>query len=97
MYGLPVDLEETDAMLEKWFEDQTPPYELLVGLPEPEVRKVNEVVLAELRTDAVPAALVTDASGRVVLARWGVPTVSDLRKLLWRGQEESRGPRTGSE
>jgi len=97
MYGLPVDLEETDAMLEKWFEDQTPPYELLVGLPEPEVKKVNEVVLAELRTDAVPAALVTDASGRVVLARWGVPTVSDLRKLLWIGQEESRGARTGSE
>ena len=47
-------------------------------------------MLAELRiegTDAVPAAVVTDASGRVLIARWGVPTISDLKRLLWLAQQ----------
>ena len=82
MYGLPIDPEDDEATLQSWFEDKKPPYDLLIGLPEPEVTRVNEIVMSELRFDGVPAAIVTDASGRVVLARWGVPTVSALRKLL---------------
>ena len=90
MYGLPIDPEDDEVMLQGWFEDKKPPYDLLIGLPEPEVARVNEIVMSELRFDGVPAAIVTDASGRVVLARWGVPSVSDLRKLLWMSGAEGQ-------
>ena len=94
MYGLPIDPEDDEATLQGWFEDKQPPYELLIGLPEPEVARANEIVMSELRFDGVPAAIVTDASGRVVLARWGVPSVSDLRKLLWMSGAEGQAYRT---
>ena len=45
------------------------------------MKRFNALVLDELRMDAVPASFITDASGNVLLARWGVPTVSDVRKL----------------
>ena len=45
----------------------------------------NSTLRAELLDTArVPASIVTDASGRVLLARWGAPTVSEIRELLWR-------------
>jgi peroxiredoxin len=94
MYGLPIDPEDDEATLQSWFEDKQPPYDLLIGLPEPEVARANEIVMSELRFDGVPAAIVTDASGRVVLARWGVPSVSDLRKLLWMSGAEGQAYRT---
>ena len=37
-------------------------------------------------TEAVPATFVVDASGQVLLARWGVPTISAIKKLLWQDQ-----------
>jgi hypothetical protein len=84
IYGVPIDQEETAEMLQGWASEYQPPYRLLVGLPQEEVAKINEVVLSELRLDGVPAAIVTDASGKVLMARWGVPTVSTLKSFLWR-------------
>ena len=44
---------------------------------------MNAAIEADLRqVGQVPAAIVTDAAGKVLLARWGLPTVSDLAKLL---------------
>lgn len=95
MYGLPIYPEDDEVMLQGWFEDKKPPYDLLIGFPEPEVARVNEIVMSELRFDGVPAAIVTDASGRVVLARWGVPSVSALRKLLPSKEINARSFATG--
>jgi hypothetical protein len=54
-------------------------------LPAADVDKVKEVIAAELRdTSHVPATIVTDSTGRVLLPDWGVPSVSKLRELLWR-------------
>ena len=86
MYGLPIDAKDSDDMLEGWAEDHDPPYELLIGLPKAEVDKVNALVLSELKIDGVPATIVTDRAGHVLLARWGVPTVSDLKTFLWKGE-----------
>ncbi|GEM_PF-6371186 len=35
-----------------------------------------------LRLDGVPAAVVTDGNGEVLLARWGPPSISEIRRLL---------------
>ncbi len=90
IYGLPIWFDDTDQMLRGWATDLQVPYDLLIGLPQEEVQKVGRVVLSELwieGTEAVPAAIVTDGSGQVLVARWGVPTVSDLKRLLWLAEE----------
>ena len=83
MYSVPVDGEDSKEMLQSWLAEYTPPYDLLTGIAQSEIDKVNKTILTELRAEAVPATFVTDAAGQVLIARWGVPSVSDLRKLLW--------------
>ena len=83
MIAVPVDAEETTEMIEGWAAKYDPPYELLTGIDAGEVEKVNQVILAELRASAVPATFLTDNTGRVLIARWGVPSISDVRKWLW--------------
>lgn len=83
MFGIPIDRKDSPDKLQQWVADREPPYRVLIGLPEHEVSRVNALVESELRFNSVPAAFVTDSTGRVLLARWGVPSVSALRKLLW--------------
>jgi hypothetical protein len=46
---------------------------------------VKELVLEALQLDAVPATIVTDASGGVLLTQWGPPSISRIRELLAAG------------
>ncbi len=75
-------------MLEAWSARYQPPYEIAAGIDPKEVARVNAVTLAELRTEAVPATFLIDSQGRVLMARWGVPTVSDVRGYLWRDRAD---------
>ena len=34
----------------------------------------------------VPATIVTDSAGRVVLTCWDAPSISEVRKLLWKSE-----------
>ena len=83
IHAVPVDAEDTASMLAAWSAKYQPPYEIAVGIERSEVDQVNAVTLTELRTDAVPATFLTNANGQVLIARWGVPTISDVRRLLW--------------
>ena len=83
IYAVPVDPEDTEAMLDAWAAKYQPPYEIVAGIDRSEVDQVNAVTLAELRAEAVPATFLTDPEGRVLIARWGVPTISDVRRALW--------------
>ena len=85
MYGIPIDRADTRELLESWSEGVAPSYHLLMDLSESERSNIENVLYAELRDfGRVPASIVTDSEGRVLLARWGVPTVSDVRRLLWK-------------
>ena len=86
MRAVPVDAEDSAEMLAAWSGKHKPPYEIAAGIERSEVDRVNEVTLAELRTEAVPATFIVDASGQVLLARWGVPTISSIKKFLWQDQ-----------
>lgn len=88
--AVPVDGEDTTEMLEAWSAKHQPPYEIVTGLASSEVDRVNAVTLAELRAEAVPATFVTNRDGNVLMARWGVPTVSDIRRLLWQDRAKRR-------
>ena len=83
IHAVPWDAEDTASMLAAWAAKYQPPYVIAVGIDRAEVDQVNAVTLAELRTDAVPATFLTNADGQVLIARWGVPTISDVRRLLW--------------
>ena len=82
--------EDTTEMLDAWSAKHQPPYEIVTGVASSEVDRVNAVTLAELRAEAVPATFVTNRDGNVLIARWGVPTVSDIRRLLWQDGAKRR-------
>ncbi|MHC4989631.1 MAG: redoxin domain-containing protein, partial [Planctomycetota bacterium] len=84
MIGVPFDPNETPSKLRRWVERHNPPYEM-AELTEAELEGFTAVVKSELRqTGRLPLSVVTDADGHVLLARWGIPTLSELRSLQWR-------------
>lgn len=88
--GVPIDQAETARQIEAWGAAHKPAYGLLTGLSVAQVASVKNVVLERLNFDAVPAAIVTDRDGNVLLARWGPPTLSQLRELLAKVRGDAR-------
>ena len=82
MYGLPADVEEDAALLADYADRSKPVYELLADLPKDQVTGVVDYMAERLGSDALPQTVITDASGRVLLARYGAPYVSEVRRLL---------------
>lgn len=82
MFGVPYDEKETPAKLEAWANAFSPPYELLSNLGEDRIRSVQDYVRKAFKLDGIPASVVTARDGRVLLRKWGPPTVSELRALL---------------
>jgi thiol-disulfide isomerase/thioredoxin len=80
--AVPIDTEESHEMVQAWGAAHKPAYELLTHLEPAQVATVKDLVLEKLQLDAVPATLVTDADGAVVLAQWGPPSISKIRELL---------------
>ena len=84
MFGVPVDGEDTPSKLRSWRDKFSPPYNLLIGLPQSDVAIVRGAIASELKdTRRLPAAIVTDSSGRILLSSWDIPSISELRKLMW--------------
>ncbi|MAF66013.1 MAG: hypothetical protein CMJ84_10215 [Planctomycetes bacterium] len=84
IFGIPHDEDETSAELEAWAREHSPTYELLTDLSLDQRAAVSRVTLEALRGEGLPVSIVTDGAGRVLLVRWGPPTVSQLRLLLER-------------
>jgi thiol-disulfide isomerase/thioredoxin len=83
MRAVPVDPEDTSEKLARYVEENRPVYRLLTDLGPRDVQAVESVVeqTTQLK-EALPATLVTNSEGVVLLAKAGVPSVSDLKKLL---------------
>lgn len=84
LLGVPVDDEDDAAKLTAYEREHAPAYQLLKELSADEVAAVKQHVIDELRVDALPAAILTDARGRVLETLWEVPSVSKVRELLQR-------------
>ena len=82
IYGVPYDPEETSEVFSAWVERYEPPYRILSRLTNEQRYSVINGALDALRVEGLPAAVVTDAEGEVLLVRWGPPSVSELRVLL---------------
>jgi peroxiredoxin len=83
MHGVPVDETDTQEKLANYVEENQPAYDLLTDLSRGDVLTVEQVVerTTQLK-EALPATLITDPDGMVVYASAGVPSISDLRRLL---------------
>ncbi len=84
MFGVPVDPDDNRDMLEDYAEARTPPYRLLTDLAPADAAEVRARVLEVFHHEALPSTFITDREGNVVYAEAGVPTISDLRRLLRR-------------
>ena len=82
MFGLPYDDKEGAERLTAWANANHPPYELIANMTADGIASVKTIVKTTLKMDAVPAIIVTDGDGRIVRARFGPPSVSELRELL---------------
>ena len=82
IFGVPYDPEETPETLSAWSERYEPPYRILSELRPKQRNAVIQSALDALRIEGLPAAVVTDSDGEVLLVRWGPPSVSELRVLL---------------
>ena len=82
LLGAPVDLKDDADMLARYVEVHRPAYRLLTDLDEESRRAVQAMVATETGADSLPTTLVTDRDGRVVAAFPGVPSVSEIARLL---------------
>ena len=84
IFGVPYDGEETPAALQAWSDLNAPPYRILSELNIEQRDAVVDGALDVLRLEGLPAAIVTDSEGEVLLVRWGPPSISEIRVLLER-------------
>lgn len=84
LFGVPVDEKDGREKLDRYVTEYAPAYQLLTELTAEQIASVKSVVEEKLKDpEALPASLVTDGAGRLLLTMWGVPTISQLRRLLY--------------
>ena len=81
-FGIPTDPADDAEKLASWHDEHRPPYRLLTDVSEDERKAIKKLAVARLgHGDVLPTSFVTDQSGQVLFSTFGIPTVSDLRRL----------------
>jgi thiol-disulfide isomerase/thioredoxin len=80
--GVPIDENDDARKLANYVKAHAPAYRMLDHLTDEKIAEVQQTVLDELRIDALPAAIITDSTGRVLRTMWEIPSVSDIREAL---------------
>ena len=81
MYGIPIDESDTSEKLARYVKQHRPSYQLLNSLSAEQRSQVQRLLAESLRTNALPATIVTDERGAVLLVTPGIPNASRLRAL----------------
>ena len=81
--GIPFDEATTSEAPQEFQQQHDLPFEVLPLTPETAatVAAAKKAVTSKMHFIAYPTSIVTDHAGRPLLVKWGVPTVSELRKL----------------
>ena len=82
MIGVPVDEEDDSNALAEFVEETGAVYELNGGWTSARMGAFKDIVWEQLRTEALPATVITDSEGQVLRVLTGVPTRSEIAKLL---------------
>lgn len=82
LYGIPVDPEDNGEKLDDYVTEYQPAYEILRDLSSTQLETITAITDAKFGRDALPATVVTNTDGIVLLVTAGLPPRSDLRRLL---------------
>ena len=82
LWGIPVKLEETAEELQAYEDQHRPAYDVLADLPMEEREAFKDRIEGAWGDLVTPSTVVTDATGRILGMMQGVPTLSEIRKLL---------------
>ena len=82
MYGIPIDVADDATMLSNYAKKYQPAYTLLTELSDDERKQTEQLIVDALKSDALPSTVVTDGEGNVLLITPGLPTVSQLTKII---------------
>ena len=82
--GFPLDNEEDGELLEEYAGENELGFELMSQLGAGERSEAVNFLKEVLRVEELPlpTSWITNAEGRIIWAGAGLPTVSDVRKLL---------------
>jgi len=82
MVGLPIDENDSEAKLTAYLNEHQPPYELHRSATPNERQVFSESVVQQIGSDVLPATLIVNSEGTILAVIAGVPTVSDIKRLL---------------
>ena len=82
MSGIPIDSNDSPKKLNDYVAKYQPPYELLTHLSHEQISNVNKITQSRLDSDTLPATIITDGNDHLLLTITGIPSLSQLRKLL---------------
>ncbi len=82
IWGIPVKLEETAEELQAYEDKHHPSYDVLVDLPMEERELVKDLIVDTWSDLVTPSTIVTNAEGQILGVIQGVPTLSEVRRLL---------------
>ncbi len=84
IFGAAVDEGDSKDKLQKYVLKHKPPYTLATPWRDTERKNFNRLVNKELRSDVLPATVVFDNRGKMISVLPGVPTISDVKRMLER-------------
>ena len=82
LYGLPIDPTDDRAKLDTYAQQWDLPYELIVALTDGQRKTVKQVMSDTGHAEILPVTIVTNKQNEVLHVFAGVPTVSEVKKLL---------------
>lgn len=82
IYGIPVDPKDNATKLNAYADKNKPAYEIVTKLSSKDKQAVSNMVRTLLGSDALPATIVTDPTGRYLGSARGVPSTSWFAELL---------------
>jgi thiol-disulfide isomerase/thioredoxin len=94
--GVPIDSLDITDKLTGYMHKHKPAYELIRGVSIKERTSIQKWFGEKVGIDALPSTLITDNTGRVIKTQVGLPTLSEVKRLLARlgasrtGQQESQ-------
>ena len=82
LFGLPIDPEDSTEKLIEYRHRHDPAYRLLTSVTSEERAAIRATLVDSLSVDGLPSTIITDGEGRVLQMSLGLPTVSEVRRLL---------------
>jgi peroxiredoxin len=82
LFGVPTDKDDGKDKLDAYVQEFRPAYALISDATPADVGAVQQQSLGKFSRVVLPATVVTDSTGRVLLTREGVPSISEIRRLM---------------